>query len=67
MQNKQKRKSIINSNKSLDYLVLGTYVTDSWIHENYGRKIEKAMQYQGEGRQLSIITEEHWLNEANLT
>tara|TARA_R110002074_G_scaffold152936_1_gene307543 strand:- start:110972 stop:111583 length:612 start_codon:yes stop_codon:yes gene_type:complete len=53
--------------KSLDYLVLGTYVTDSWIHESYGRKIEKAMEYQGEGRQLSIITEEHWLNEANLT
>ena len=52
--------------KSLDYLVLGTYVTDSWIHESYGRKIEKAMLYQDEGRQLSIITEEHWLNEANL-
>ena len=24
--------------KKLDYLVLGTYVTDSWVHESYGRR-----------------------------
>jgi len=52
--------------KNLNYLVLGTYVTDSWIHESYGRKIEKAMQYRDEGVPISIITEEHWINEGNL-
>ena len=31
--------------KTLNYLVLGTYDTDSWIHESYGRKIEKAMEF----------------------
>lgn len=51
---------------NLDYLVLGTYVTDSWIHETYGRKIEKAMKYRGEGVPIKIVTEEHWVNEANL-
>jgi len=59
----------VNANgvvKKLDYLILGTYVTDSWIHESYGRKIEKAMQYRSEGVPLSIITEEHWLNQAKL-
>ena len=60
----------INANgvtKKLNYLVLGTYVTDSWIHESYGRKIEKAMQYRNEGVPIAIITEEHWINEGNLS
>ncbi|MDH5179484.1 MAG: BRCT domain-containing protein [Gammaproteobacteria bacterium] len=52
--------------KKLNYLVLGTYVTDSWAHENYGRKIEKAMQYRDDGVPLVIINEEHWVNEGNL-
>ena len=52
--------------KRLNYLVLGTYVTDSWIHESYGRKIEKAMQYRDEGVPVTIITEQHWVNESNL-
>lgn len=47
--------------KKLDYLVLGTYVTDSWAHETFGRKIEKAMSYRDQGIPLSIITEEHWI------
>ena len=47
-------------NKSLNYLVLGTYVSESWIHENFGRKIEKAMGYRDGGLPLAIITEEHW-------
>lgn len=52
--------------KSLDFLVLGTYVTDSWAHENFGRKIEKAVHYRDSGAPLAIITEEHWINEGNL-
>ena len=50
--------------KKLDYLVLGTYVTDSWAHESFGRKIEKAMEYRDSGLPIIIITEEHWANEA---
>lgn len=60
----------INANgvtKRLSYLVLGTYVTDSWVHESYGRKIEKAMQYRDEGVPITIITEEHWINEGSLS
>lgn len=52
--------------KSLDYLILGTYVTDSWAHETFGRKIEKAMLYRDEGLPIVIVTEEHWANEAGL-
>src|SRR6056297_2083964 len=46
--------------KSLDYLILGTYVTDSWAHETFGRKIEKAVAYRESGVPLKIVTEEHW-------
>lgn len=55
----------INANsvtQTLNFLVLGTYVTDSWIHESFGRKIEKAMDYRTRGLPLSIITEEHWIS-----
>ena len=52
--------------KSLNYLVIGTYVTDSWAHETFGRKIEKAMAYRNDGIPLSIITEEHWANSGGL-
>ncbi|WP_461517324.1 BRCT domain-containing protein [Porticoccus sp.] len=52
--------------KELDYLILGTYVTDSWAHESFGRKIEKAMEYRESGLPISIVTEEHWANEAGI-
>ena len=53
--------------KRLDYLVIGTYVTDSWAHESYGRRIEKAMEYRDLGVPLVIITEEHWANSGDLS
>lgn len=53
-------------NKKLNYLVIGTYVTDSWIHETFGRKIEKAMEYRADGLPLSIITEAHWARSSGL-
>lgn len=53
--------------KSLDYLVLGTYVTDSWAHESFGRKIEKVIQYRDAGVPIAIISEEHWINSGNIT
>jgi len=52
---------------NLNYLVLGTYVTDSWVHETYGRKIEKAMNYRDEGVPIVIVTEEHWINEGDIS
>lgn len=52
--------------KSLNYLILGSYVTDSWAHESFGRKIEKAMAYREGGMPLAIVTEEHWINQAGL-
>ncbi|MBU2987047.1 BRCT domain-containing protein [Saccharophagus degradans] len=50
--------------KKLDVLVLGTYVTESWAHETFGRKIEKAMAYRESGLPIAIVSEQHWVNEA---
>jgi NAD-dependent DNA ligase len=52
--------------KSLNYLVIGSYVTDSWAHETFGRKIQKAVEYQTAGVPLVIVDEEHWANEERL-
>lgn len=53
--------------KNLNYLVLGTYVTDSWAHETFGRKIEKAIEYRDSGVPIVILTEEHWAQSGKLT
>lgn len=55
-----------NVTKDLNYLVLGTYVTDSWAHETFGRKIEKAVAYRDQGVPLVIISEEHWASAGKL-
>lgn len=44
-----------------DYLVIGTYATESWIHSSYGRKIERAAEMKEEGVPISIIGEAHWV------
>lgn len=59
-------KIINNVTRSLDYLIIGKYVTDSWVHENFGRKIEKAVEYRDRGLSLVIITEAHWLQEGKI-
>ncbi len=41
-------------------------MTDSWARENYGRKIEKAMEYRDKGVDLVIITQEHRANAGKL-
>ena len=49
--------NVRNVTRKLDYLVVGTYVTRSWIHENYGRKIEAAMEYREHYGKPAIIAE----------
>lgn len=52
--------------KTLQYLVLGSYVTDSWAHETFGRKIEKAMAYRDGGIPIAIISERCWADAGTL-
>ena len=54
--------------RDLDYLVLGSYVTPSWIHESFGRKIEKAMEWRDvRGMSLAIVSEDQWLKEGRIS
>ena len=51
--------------RTIDFLVLGVYVTPSWAHESFGRKIEKALYYRDErGADIAIISETHWMAQA---
>lgn len=47
--------------KSLDYLVIGAFCTPSWAYESYGRKIERALQWQGKGAGVKIVSEQRWV------
>jgi len=44
----------------LDYLVIGAISTRSWIHSNYGRKVEAAIMAKKYRGQPTIITEDMW-------
>ncbi|MDE2822429.1 MAG: BRCT domain-containing protein [Chloroflexota bacterium] len=44
-----------------NFVVLGTYVTPAWVHQSFGRKIEKAMDYRDrKGTGVQIVHEEDW-------
>lgn len=42
------------------YLVIGEVGSRDWIHSTHGRKIEKAIELQQRGIEISIISEQHW-------
>jgi hypothetical protein len=42
------------------YLVIGVFASRDWIHTNYGRKIERAVELRESGSGIAIISEEHW-------
>ena len=52
----------INRNliKKTDYLIIGEIGSREWIHSTFGRKIEKAVEFNQQGCSISIISEEHW-------
>lgn len=43
-----------------NFLVIGTYATDSWKHTSFGNKIIKATSYRDKGKPISLISEQHW-------
>jgi len=63
---KQGGKAASGVTQKLDYLVVGTYSTDAWAHETFGRKIEYALELREKYGKPAIITEEHWLKSAGL-
>ncbi|HPE32660.1 MAG TPA: BRCT domain-containing protein [Parvularculaceae bacterium] len=43
-----------------NFVVIGTYATDSWKHSSFGNKILKACEYRDKGYPISLVSEEHW-------
>lgn len=46
--------------RQTDFLVIGTYATDSWKHSSFGHKILQAVEVRAAGGAMSIMSEEHW-------
>ena len=46
--------------KTLDYLVVGSFRSEAWIHSTYGRKIEKAVELRNRYGRPFILGEAHW-------
>jgi len=51
--------------RETDYLVIGELCSPDWVHTTFGRSIEKGVELKEQGHPLTILTEEHWVN--NLT
>ena len=46
-----------------NYIVVGARSSSEWLAENFGRKIQRAMELNDSGKaQIQFITEEHWFN-----
>ena len=44
----------------VDYLVIGGMASRYWANTSYGRKIEKAINLQGEKVPITIVSEDQW-------
>lgn len=47
--------------RDTDFVVIGLVGSSDWIHSTHGRKIEKAVELQGQGNTIAIVSEEHWV------
>ena len=47
--------------QELDYLVVGAFRTEAWIHSTHGRKIERAVELRSLSGRLKIVGEEAWI------
>jgi hypothetical protein len=50
-----------NVTQELDYLVVGTFRTEAWIHSTHGLKIERAVELRSLFGRLKIVGEENWI------
>lgn len=44
----------------LDYLVVGLMGNEDWAHSTFGRKIQQAINWNREGRDIKIVGENTW-------
>lgn len=49
-----------NVTLELDYLVVGEFRTEAWIHSTHGRKIERAVELRTQHGRIKIVSEAMW-------
>ena len=50
-----------NVTAGLDYLVIGAFRSEAWIHTTHGRKIERAVEYREKHGKPFIVNEAQWV------
>lgn len=45
-----------------NYLVVGTFGSEEWLHSTHGTKIIKAVELKQAGKPIAIVTERHWID-----
>jgi NAD-dependent DNA ligase len=51
---------IASVTRKTDFLVVGTYTTESWKHSKFGVKILEAVKLRESGFPIKLISESHW-------
>lgn len=46
--------------RKTDYLVIGTFGSEEWLHSTHGTKIVKAVELRESGKRPAIVSERHW-------
>ena len=49
-----------------DVLLVGSLASRDWKHSSFGRKIQKAIEIQREGKRLVIVAEDHWVSQLGI-
>jgi NAD-dependent DNA ligase len=52
--------TIANLSHQTDFLVVGSYATESWKHPTFGDKILNAVKFRESGYPIKLISEDHW-------
>lgn len=47
-----------------DYVIVGAIASSAWVHGNYGRKIERALELSNDGAPILIVEEHQWQKSA---
>jgi NAD-dependent DNA ligase len=43
-----------------NFLIVGTFGSEEWLHSTHGTKIIKAVELKKAGKPIAIVTERHW-------
>lgn len=50
--------------RKMHYLIIGSIGSEAWLYSTHGLKIKEAVEMRKEGHPVAIVSEEHWVRQA---